>query len=343
VGFRVAVGRFDDQGDVGTSQPRHIEFQVNAAITRRLGGKFVGFGGTVNACGHAGVLDGSAILLVADGDVERSPFAGQPGFRVAQLEEQRFWRSGFVFLRQCQMEGAGANVFDDVAMLLVEAQLQGLFAIGVQGEEVEIIVGTAVQHASAEINRGVNQGVGDATIFRLDVIGRAAYRHVGVVTEKHFPLRFGLRRPETSLTGFFPAHLTDWRVNRYYNASPMSDSGLHTYTPLLIHLLLALGLAGALTAVSVLIGWRRPSQAKQQPYECGMEPTGDARQPFSVKFYLVAMVFILFDVEAIFLYPWAYIFRSLRWYGFVEMMIYIAILLVGYLYLWKKGALDWHK
>jgi len=98
-----------------------------------------------------------------------------------------------------------------------------------------------------------------------------------------------------------------------------------------------------LTAVSVLIGWRRPSRVKQEPYECGVAPTGDAREPFSVRFYLVAMVFILFDVEAIFLYPWAYIFRSLRWYGFAEMMIYIAILLVGYLYLWKKGALDWQK
>src|SRR5260370_34920039 len=74
-----------------------------------------------------------------------------------------------------------------------------------------------------------------------------------------------------------------------------------------------------------------------------MEPGGDAGEPFSVKFYLVAMVFILFDVEAIFLYPWAYIFRSLRWYGFGEMMLYIAILLVGYLYLWKKGALYWHR
>ena len=123
----------------------------------------------------------------------------------------------------------------------------------------------------------------------------------------------------------------------------MTDSGLHAYAPLLLHLLIASGLAGGLTAASVLVGWRRPSRAKQQAYECGMEPTGDAREPFSVKFYLVAMVFILFDVEAIFLYPWAYIFRSLRWYGFVEMMIYIAVLLVGYLYLWKKGALDWHK
>src|SRR6266852_4682847 len=130
----------------------------------------------------------------------------------------------------------------------------------------------------------------------------------------------------------------------------MSGSFLDSYTPLLIHLLVAMGLAGALVIVSSLVGWRRPNRAKQEAYECGMEPTGDARQPSSVKFYLVAMVFILFDVEAIFLYPWAYIFRdmfkishSFGVYGFVEMLVYIAILLVGYIYLWKKGAFDWHK
>lgn len=130
----------------------------------------------------------------------------------------------------------------------------------------------------------------------------------------------------------------------------MSGSVLQTYAPLLLHLLIATALAGVLTLLSVLVGWRRPNRAKQQPYECGMDPTGDAREPFSVKFYLVAMVFILFDVEAIFLYPWAYVYRDLikltgaaHWYGFVEMLIYIAILLVGYFYLWKKGALDWHK
>src|ERR1700731_284738 len=123
----------------------------------------------------------------------------------------------------------------------------------------------------------------------------------------------------------------------------MSESGLHAYAPLLIHLIIAVVLASALTAASILVGWKRPNRAKQSAYECGVEPVGDAREPFSVKFYLVAMVFILFDVEAIFLYPWAYIFRSLRWYGFAEMMMYIAILLVGYLYLWKKGALDWQK
>jgi len=129
----------------------------------------------------------------------------------------------------------------------------------------------------------------------------------------------------------------------------MTPSGLHAYVPLLIHLLMAAVLAGALLILSSLIGWRRPSKTKQQPYECGMTPTGDARKPFSVKFYLVAMVFILFDVEAIFLYPWAYIFKDLvrnsatKWFGFIEMMFYVAILLVGYFYLWKKGALDWHK
>src|ERR1700752_2440605 len=123
----------------------------------------------------------------------------------------------------------------------------------------------------------------------------------------------------------------------------MTPSGLHAYVPLLIHLLVAAFLAGALILVSTFIGWRRPSKAKNQPYECGITPTGDAREPFSVKFYLVAMVFILFDVEAIFLYPWAFIFKQLRWFGFVEMLLYIGILLVGYFYLWKKGALDWNR
>ena len=130
----------------------------------------------------------------------------------------------------------------------------------------------------------------------------------------------------------------------------MTSSGLHAYIPLLIHLLVAAVLAGALIGISTFIGWRRPNKAKQQPYECGVTPTGDAREPFSVKFYLIAMVFILFDVEAIFLYPWAYIFKdmvragkSMARFGFVEMMFYVAILLVGYIYLWKKGALDWHK
>jgi len=124
----------------------------------------------------------------------------------------------------------------------------------------------------------------------------------------------------------------------------MGGSNLHSYAPLLIYLLVAAALAGMLTSISVLVGWRRPSRVKQQPYECGMEPTGDARAPFSVRFLFSSDGFYFIRCgKPFFLYPWAYIFRSLRWYGFTEMMIYIAILLVGYLYLWKKGALDWQK
>ena len=123
----------------------------------------------------------------------------------------------------------------------------------------------------------------------------------------------------------------------------MPDNYFASYLPLLLHFMIAFAVAGAIVTLSWLIGQRKPTLAKMSPYECGVPPIGDARQPFSIQFYLIAMVFILFDVEAIFLYPWAYIFRSLRWFGFVEMMMYIAILLVGYLYLWKKGALDWHK
>jgi NADH-quinone oxidoreductase subunit A len=121
----------------------------------------------------------------------------------------------------------------------------------------------------------------------------------------------------------------------------MDNNYLASYVPLLIHVLLAMMLAGALVFLSWAVGHRKPTRSKLQAYECGVRPTGDAREPFSVKFYLVAMLFILFDVEAIFLYPWAVVYGELRLFGFVEMMLYIGILLTGYIYLWKKGALDW--
>lgn len=79
------------------------------------------------------------------------------------------------------------------------------------------------------------------------------------------------------------------------------------------------------------------------PYECGMEPQGDARHRVSVKFYLVAMLFILFDVEAVFLYPWAILLKELKMFGFYEMLVYILIVLAGLFYIWKKGVLDWNK
>ena len=97
----------------------------------------------------------------------------------------------------------------------------------------------------------------------------------------------------------------------------------------------------AIVLLSWLIGQRKPTRAKLSPYECGMTPVGDSRQRFSVKFYLVAMLFILFDVEAVFIYPWAIILRDLKRFGLWEMLVYIGIFLVGFFYVWKKGVLDW--
>ena len=123
----------------------------------------------------------------------------------------------------------------------------------------------------------------------------------------------------------------------------MPDNYFARYLPLLIHFLLAGLVAGAIVLLSWLLGYRKPTRAKLSPYECGMVPVGDARQPFSVRFYLVAMVFILFDVEAVFLYPWAVILRRLKMFGFWEMLVYIMVLLAGFFYIWKKGVLDWSK
>lgn len=123
----------------------------------------------------------------------------------------------------------------------------------------------------------------------------------------------------------------------------MSQDYLASYAPLLLHFLFVLALAGALLALSALVGPRKPTRAKLTAYECGIGPLGDAREPYAVKFYLVAMLFILFDVEAVFLFPWAVISKELGMFGFYEMFIFILIILAGYVYIWKKGALDWSK
>ena len=121
----------------------------------------------------------------------------------------------------------------------------------------------------------------------------------------------------------------------------MPENYFARYLPLLIHFILAGALATAIVLLSWLIGQRKPTRAKLSPYECGMTPIGDARERFSVKFYMVGMLFILFDVEAIFLYPWAIILKDLKMFGFWEMMVYIGIVMVGLWYIWKKGVLDW--
>ncbi|HUO60951.1 MAG TPA: NADH-quinone oxidoreductase subunit A [Candidatus Acidoferrales bacterium] len=123
----------------------------------------------------------------------------------------------------------------------------------------------------------------------------------------------------------------------------MPDNYFARYLPLLMHFAITGMLAAAIVLLSYIIGYRRPTRAKLAPYECGMTPVGDARGRFSVKFYLVAMLFILFDVEAVFLYPWAVILRRLKMFGFWEMLVYIGIVLVGFFYIWKKGVLDWNK
>ncbi len=120
----------------------------------------------------------------------------------------------------------------------------------------------------------------------------------------------------------------------------MNGNYLNNYGPLLLMFILAAGLAGALITASNVVGRHKRTREKDQPYECGIRPTGDARQPFSVHFYMVGLIFILFDIEAIFLYPWALVYRQLSVFGFVEMVLYIMILLVGYIFLWKKGALN---
>ncbi|MBI1955351.1 MAG: NADH-quinone oxidoreductase subunit A, partial [Acidobacteria bacterium] len=105
----------------------------------------------------------------------------------------------------------------------------------------------------------------------------------------------------------------------------MSNNYFQNYIPILLMLAVVALLAGGMIALSYLLGPRRPTRQKLTAYECGIAPTGDARQRFSVKFYLVAMVFILFDVEVIFLYPWAVIYRELKLFGFVEMLLFILL------------------
>ena len=121
----------------------------------------------------------------------------------------------------------------------------------------------------------------------------------------------------------------------------MPTSYPETYFPVLVQTVLAVLVAGALVAISFLIGKRVKDRVKDSPYECGIAPTGSARERFSVKFYLVGIVFILFDIETIFLYPWAMVYRQLKMFAFVEMFVFIVLILSGFFYIWKKGALDW--
>ena len=116
---------------------------------------------------------------------------------------------------------------------------------------------------------------------------------------------------------------------------------LIVYIPILIFLVVAIGFAVSNIILSALVGKQKPTEEKLSPYECGVEPVGTARARFSVKFYLIAMMFVIFDIEVVFLYPWAVVFKSLKIFGLIEMAIFILILLVCYVYIWKRGGFEW--
>jgi NADH-quinone oxidoreductase subunit A len=116
---------------------------------------------------------------------------------------------------------------------------------------------------------------------------------------------------------------------------------LESYVPLLIFVLIVLGLVGALVTLSFVLGPSKPHKTKLAPYESGIIPDTPAHRRMSVRFYLTAMLFIIFDVEAVFFYPWAVLLRQLKWFGLIEMGVFIGILLVALAHIWRKGGLEW--
>lgn len=124
------------------------------------------------------------------------------------------------------------------------------------------------------------------------------------------------------------------------------EAGIISYVPIFVLILIAIVLGVLLTSLSRLLGPYRPDSIKEQVYESGMDPVGTAHERFKVKFYLVAMLFILFDIEVVFMYPWAVQFKELiqitdSLFPFIEMLVFVLILFVGYIYVYKKGGLEW--
>jgi len=116
---------------------------------------------------------------------------------------------------------------------------------------------------------------------------------------------------------------------------------MNPYAPVAIFLAVALIFAAAFSLIPGVLGRRKPNQAKSQAYECGVEPSSDVSGRFPVRFYLVAMLFVIFDVEAASFYPWAVEMRALRVYGLLEMIVFVVILGIGYAYVWRKGGFAW--
>ncbi len=119
------------------------------------------------------------------------------------------------------------------------------------------------------------------------------------------------------------------------------DALLREYLPILIFLVIAVALTLVMVSASLLLGKQNPDSEKLSPYECGFEAFDDARRQFDVRFYLVSILFIIFDLEVAFLFPWAVAFKDVGWFGFWSMIIFLGVLTIGFIYEWKKGALEW--
>lgn len=116
---------------------------------------------------------------------------------------------------------------------------------------------------------------------------------------------------------------------------------LENYLPVLIFIAIGVGTGLVMTLLGYLLGTQKPDSEKLSPYECGFEAFEDTRMRFDVRYYLVAILFIIFDLEIAFLFPWAVVLDDIGWFGYIAMMIFLAILVIGFIYEWKKGALEW--
>jgi NADH-quinone oxidoreductase subunit A len=123
--------------------------------------------------------------------------------------------------------------------------------------------------------------------------------------------------------------------------NPVDPNSVAAFLPVLVMLIVAIGFAAFTLAASHFLGRRVNDPAKLAPYECGVTPVGNARERFHTRFYLVAMLFIVFDIETVFLYPWAVVYKQLHIFGLIEMGIFLLILLAGFFWVWGKGALEW--
>ena len=113
------------------------------------------------------------------------------------------------------------------------------------------------------------------------------------------------------------------------------------YLSILLYTVLAAGITLIVLLGNRILGPSKPTAEKQMPYESGIRPVGTARERFHIRYHVIAMIFLIFDLEIAFIYPWAVIYQELGWTGFIEMMVFLGILLLGFLYAWKRGALEW--